>query len=85
MEPSALTTTAVARICARLAEAAIDASYVTFVARHVDAADSTWRWCCGSNCDPCVERLGRVVDQTRQDLCWSPDRAPGLPAPEPGA
>ena len=24
-----------------------------------------WRVCCGSNCDPCMLQLGRVVDRVR--------------------
>lgn len=48
-----------------LAEEQVDASYAAFVLQHLDAADATWRWCCGSNCDPCVQRLGRVVDRAR--------------------
>lgn len=57
-----------ARIAAWLAEEGIDASYTLFVARHVAADDATWRWCCGSHCDPCVQRLGRVVDRARAAL-----------------
>ncbi len=48
-----------------LAEEQVDTSYAAFVLQHLDAADATWRWCCGSNCDPCVQRLGRVVDRAR--------------------
>ena len=65
MDPAALPADATARIAAWLAEEAVDASYVAFVTRHLDVADASWRWCCGSNCDPCVQRLGRVVDRAR--------------------
>jgi len=65
MEPTDLTADAAAKIAAWLAEEQLDASYAAFVARHVDADDATWRWCCGSHCDPCVQRLGRVVDRAR--------------------
>lgn len=57
----------------------LDPSYLAFVARHVDADDATWRWCCGSNCDPCVARLGRVVDAARS-LLHDRRPPPGLPA-----
>ena len=51
----------------RLLEAEhIDPSYSAFVLRHLDEAGDGWRWCCGSNCDPCVEGLARVVDAVRQ-------------------
>jgi hypothetical protein len=56
----------VAFVHERLAAERIDPSYLAFVVRHLDAPDGTWRWCCGSNCDPCVERLGRVVDAARK-------------------
>ena len=46
----------------------LDESYASFVARHLDAADTTWRWCCGSSCDPCVQALGRAVDPARAAL-----------------
>ncbi|MFM1873970.1 MAG: hypothetical protein RL398_3392 [Planctomycetota bacterium] len=49
----------------RLREEGVDESYERFVLQHVDAPDRGWRWCCGSNCDPCVQRLGRVVDALR--------------------
>lgn len=81
MEPSDLSPAAAARITALLVDASIDASYLAFVARHIDADDRTWRWCCGSNCDPCVQGLGRVVDQARQLLGSPPDRPPGVPKP----
>jgi hypothetical protein len=54
------------RIAAWLREENVDPSYVQFVVQHVGAPDETWRWCCGSNCDPCVQRLGRVVDRARR-------------------
>lgn len=54
---------AIARLCA---DEGVDPSYVAFVAQKLDAADASWRWCCGSQCDPCVERLGRVVDRARR-------------------
>ena len=53
----------------------LDPSYVSFVARHLDAADASWRWCCGSSCDQCVQTLGRAVDRARRALCLQP---PGL-------
>lgn len=84
MEPSALPAAAALRIRTLLASEAIDDSYLAFVARHVDADDSTWRWCCGSNCDPCVQGLGRVIDQARHLLGVTPDCTdctPGLPKP----
>ncbi|MBL8733127.1 MAG: hypothetical protein JNN13_12220 [Planctomycetes bacterium] len=62
----------------------VDASYAAFVLHHVHAPDADWRWCCGSNCDPCVQRLGRVVDAARGWLGGPPDpgRPPGLPGPD---
>lgn len=72
MELSDLDTTtrsALERLCH---DEGLDLSYTVFVVRHVDADDATWRWCCGSNCDPCVERLGRCVDAARRLLRPSP-------------
>lgn len=68
-----------AKIAQLLAAEHIDPSYLVFVLRHLHEADAGWRWCCGSNCDPCVEGLGRVVDATRQNLGICP---PGLPLPD---
>ena len=50
----------------------LDESYASFVARHVEAADATWRWCCSSSCDPCVNQLGRAVDRARALLGIEP-------------
>jgi hypothetical protein len=60
--------------CARrlLATEGVDPSYVAFVAQHLDLPDGRWRWCCGSSCDPCVERLGRVVDGVRAARAQAP-------------
>jgi hypothetical protein len=60
--------TADAVIAGALAAEGVDASYAAFVARHLDASDASWRWCCGSACDPCVARLGRAVDRARAAL-----------------
>jgi hypothetical protein len=54
-----------AEICA--AEG-VGESYASFVARHLDVDDASWRWCCGSSCDPCVQALGRAVDRARAAL-----------------
>jgi len=58
----------VPQVTALLVAERIDPSYLAFVRRHLTEPDATWRWCCGSNCDPCVERLGRVVDAARRLL-----------------
>ncbi|MBL8730272.1 MAG: hypothetical protein JNM25_17775 [Planctomycetes bacterium] len=76
MDPAALTATAAAWIRARLADERVDASYVAFVARHLTEPDANWRWCCGSQCDPCVQALGRVVDAARATLALRPAEAP---------
>lgn len=65
MDPAAVPAELAARIRGWLADEGVDASYLAFVARHLDAPDETWRWCCHSHCDPCVTRLGRVVDRAR--------------------
>lgn len=57
------------------AKEGVDESYASFVARHLDEEDGSWRWCCGSNCDPCVQALGRAVDRARRELGIGP---PGL-------
>ena len=72
MDPTALSPAAEATITGLLADENVDASYRAFVARHLDQPDAGWRWCCGSNCDPCVQRLGRVVDRARQALAIAP-------------
>jgi hypothetical protein len=66
MDPAAPPADAAARIAAWLGDEGVDASYTSFVAQHIAADDATWRWCCGSHCDPCVQRLARVVDRARQ-------------------
>ena len=65
---------ALAEICAK---ERVDESYASFVAKHLDEADKTWRWCCSSNCDPCVTQLGRAVDRARARLNVWPNDAPG--------
>ena len=55
----------------------LDPSYASFVATHLDAADKSWRWCCSSNCDPCVTQLGRAVDRARRALdVWPEGEGP---------
>jgi len=44
----------------------IDPGCVQFAMQHLDKPDDEWRWCGGSNCDPCVETLGRLVDLGRK-------------------
>ena len=51
----------------------VDAGYLRFVVQHLARPDDDWRWCCGSNCDPCVEQLGRLVDAARALLGITPD------------
>lgn len=70
-----------AAIDALLAAERLDPSYRAFVLQHADAPDANWRWCCGSHCDPCVERLGRVVDGARRLRPAAPDSREGLPKP----
>jgi hypothetical protein len=72
MDPADLPAAASAAIAAALHDEGLDGSYLAFVARHLDANDATWRWCCGSNCDPCVQRLGRAVDRARSALGTQP-------------
>lgn len=60
----------------------VDPSYASFVARHLDADDASWRWCCGSSCDPCVQALGRAVDRARHDLRLGPPGLSEEPKPE---
>jgi len=72
MDPTTLSAAAETTIRDLLAEANLDPSYRAFVARHLDAPDAGWRWCCGSNCDPCVQRLGHVVDRAREALAIAP-------------
>lgn len=81
MDPSSLPPATAAKALALLAEERLDASYLAFVARHLDQPDDGWRWCCGSNCDPCVRRLASVVDRLRQALCTAPATPAGDPRP----
>jgi hypothetical protein len=66
-------------VAAACSSEGLDESYTSFVARHLDTSDSSWRWCCGSNCDPCVQSLGRAVDRSRRELGIQP---PGLSGPD---
>jgi hypothetical protein len=68
MDPAALRPEQQTRIRGWLRESGVDESYYAFVARHVDADDAMWRWCCNSSCDPCVNTLARVVDLARREL-----------------
>jgi bacterioferritin-associated ferredoxin len=77
VHPAALTAEAAAWIRARLGAEGVDDSYVAFVARHLAEPDDTWRWCCGSHCDPCVQALARVVDAARLELAMRPAVRPG--------
>ncbi len=54
------------QVTALLVAERIDPSYLAFVRRHLAEPDANWRWCCGSNCDPCVDGLARVVDAARR-------------------
>lgn len=83
MDPAALDAAAtdaavIGRIHSALAAAGVCSSYLAFVVQHLAIPDAAWRWCCGSQCDPCVQRLGLVVDRARAEFCISP---PGLPPP----
>ncbi len=51
----------------------LDPGYVQFALQHRQKPDDDWRWCCGSNCDPCVEVLGRLVDHARKLTGLLPD------------
>ena len=57
-----------ARLAEVFAREGVDPVYLRFVLQHVDRPDVEWRSCCGSNCDPCVDRLGRLVDAARREL-----------------
>ncbi len=50
---------------AALAQQQLDPGYQRFVLEHLDRDDASWRWCCGSSCDPCVQKLGAAVDAVR--------------------
>jgi hypothetical protein len=84
LDPAALPADATAAMARALADEALDPSYAAFVVRHLHEDDGTWRWCCGSHCDPCVERLGRVVDRVRRALAGTKNGVPGLPG-SPGS
>ncbi|MEQ1633886.1 MAG: hypothetical protein ABL997_16005 [Planctomycetota bacterium] len=47
-------------------KADLDPGYVLFAMQHRRLPDDDWRWCCGSNCDPCVDVLGKLVDLARR-------------------
>ncbi len=55
------------------AQEGVDPGYLRFVVDHLRVRDDAWRWCCGSNCDPCVASLGRLVDRARAHLGVGPD------------
>lgn len=65
-----------AAVATLLAQERLDPSYRAFVLRHLHEPDATWRGCCGSQCDPCVKRLGRVVDGARAHPDCPPPEAP---------
>lgn len=49
-----------------LRENMLDEAYRGTVRRLLERQDSTWRHCCGSNCDPCALIFARVVDRVRE-------------------
>ena len=49
-----------------MSENMLDEGYRAFVLQYLSREDNTWRRCCDSECDPCVLKLGRVVDRTRE-------------------
>ncbi|MGE3172765.1 MAG: hypothetical protein AB7O97_09065 [Planctomycetota bacterium] len=59
----------------------VDPGYLQFVLQHLRRPDAQWRWCCDSNCDPCVKQLGRLVDLARRHLGIAAPREPG-PGPQ---
>ena len=63
-------------VAAACAKEGVDESYASFVAEHLDATDDSWRWCCGSSCDPCVQALSRAVDRARIALGILPPAQP---------
>lgn len=80
MEPTSLPTAIQTRVLELLRAEGVHESYLAFVTRHVGEPDASWRWCCGSSCDPCVDRLGRVVDAARILLGCEPGGLPGTDA-----
>ena len=64
-------------VAAACSKEGVDESYASFVAEHLDAVDDSWRWCCGSSCDPCVHALSRAVDRARTALGIVPPKSPG--------
>ena len=43
------------------------AGYHRVVRSYVLDERDGWRVCCGSGCDPCMLRLGRIVDRIRSE------------------
>lgn len=72
MDPAELDAETATWIRARLRDEGVDEGYLPFVASHLLLPDAGWRWCCGSNCDPCVHALARVVDAARTRLGAEP-------------
>ncbi len=62
------------RLAEHFAREDVDQGYLPFVLQHLRRPDDDWRWCCGSNCDPCVDQLGRMVDAARRLLGIAPPR-----------
>ncbi len=56
-----------ARIAERLRAAGVDPVYGRLVRQYLLEPGDGWRWCCGSNCDPCSRTLARVVDGLRAE------------------
>lgn len=55
-----------AQIERELARERVDAGYVLVIRDYLSDPADAWRQCCGSNCDPCILRLGVVVDRLRR-------------------
>lgn len=48
-----------------LREVGLGGEHIEDVRARLDAADESWRSCCGGFCDPCVQTIGRAVDRAR--------------------
>lgn len=59
-------------IAQALAENMVDGVYQRLIERYLEADDDGWRNCCLSNCDPCVQTIGRVVDRARELMASEP-------------
>jgi hypothetical protein len=57
-----------AAVAAAVREAGLDPSYALSIEVMLDEDESSWGFCCGSSCDPCVLVLAHAAREARRRI-----------------